>query len=298
MLGRHCIKGWAKTQAVIAKSSAESELYSVIKGSCEALGMQTLAKDFGDEFNIRLYLDASAAKGILERSGISKIRHIDVNQLWLQEVCARKLIPAIKVDGTDNPSDLLTKHLTSNVIDRHLKFLDIEYREGRSDKAAKLHEVSRAERKIKYEDKMVISSFQSGQSDRWEHKGEEDKWSRRHTTARRALFTPYKVAKGPGRKTKLLTMRITEGVYENGQKFKLIDDWTKPSESHRLLEADWIGRTIFKVDLKEDVSLGGDYRRQRRRAFTSSAAPSIHHTVNTSKVSWADIQDSDESDSR
>ena len=89
-------------------------------------------------------------------------------------------------------------------------------------------------------------------------------------------------------------MRITEGIYENGQKFKLIDDWTKPSESHRLLEADWIGRTIFKVDLKEDVSLGGDYRRQRRRAYQSSAAPSIHTTVNTSKVSWADLQDSDE----
>ena len=57
-----------------------------------------------------------------------------------------------------------------------------------------------------------------------------------------------------------------------------------------MMEADWIGRTTFKVDLNEDVSLGGDYQ--------SSAAPSIHNTANTSKVSWADLQDSDESDSR
>ena len=93
-------------------------------------------------------------------------------------------------------------------------------------------------------------------------------------------------------------MRITEGVYEDGQRFKLIDDWTKPSESHRLLKADWVGRTMFKTDLKEDVSLGGDYRRQRRRAFASTAAPLVYPTGKNSKVSWADLQDSDESNSR
>ena len=33
MVGYHCIKTWAKTQAVVAKSSAESELY----GDCQRL---------------------------------------------------------------------------------------------------------------------------------------------------------------------------------------------------------------------------------------------------------------------
>ena len=87
-------------------------------------------------------------------------------------------------------------------------------------------------------------------------------------------------------------------MYENGQKFKVIDDWTKPADSHRMMEADWIGRTTFKVDVNEDVNLGGDYRRQRRRVHHDSAAPSIHNNVNTPKVSWADIQDSEDSDSR
>ena len=31
----HCIKTWSKTQAVIAKSSAESELYGAVRGACE-----------------------------------------------------------------------------------------------------------------------------------------------------------------------------------------------------------------------------------------------------------------------
>ena len=45
MIGNHCVKAWAKTQAVIAKSSAESELYSVVKGATEGLGLITLYKD-------------------------------------------------------------------------------------------------------------------------------------------------------------------------------------------------------------------------------------------------------------
>ena len=35
MLGSHCLKAWSKTQAVIARSSAESELYGLVRASCE-----------------------------------------------------------------------------------------------------------------------------------------------------------------------------------------------------------------------------------------------------------------------
>ena len=90
MIGRHCIKSWSKTQAVIAKSSAESELYSVVKGATEGLGLATLFKDMGFEVTVKLNLDAAAAKGILERQGIAKVRHIDVNVLWLQQQLARR----------------------------------------------------------------------------------------------------------------------------------------------------------------------------------------------------------------
>ena len=111
MIGNHCIKAWAKTQSVIAKSSAESELYSVVKGATEGLGLITLCKDLGAEVGVKLNLDATAAKGILERQGISKVRHIDVNVLWLQQQVAKKIIPLIKVNGSVNCADLLTKHL-------------------------------------------------------------------------------------------------------------------------------------------------------------------------------------------
>ena len=69
--GTHCIKTWSKTQAVIAKSSAESELYGVVGGACEGLGTRTLCEDLVESVGIVLVLDATAAKGILDRTGLA-----------------------------------------------------------------------------------------------------------------------------------------------------------------------------------------------------------------------------------
>ena len=83
MRGSHCLKSWSKTQSVIAQSSAEAELYGVVRAATEGLGMMALMKDMGMSVKLQLHLDAAAAKGIIERKGLSKVRHIDVNVLWL-----------------------------------------------------------------------------------------------------------------------------------------------------------------------------------------------------------------------
>ena len=139
MLGSHCIKTWSKTQAVIAKSSAEAELYGVVRAATEGLGMATLMGDFGKQAKLQLHLDAAAAKGIIERRGLSKVRHIDVNVLWLQETCARRDIPLNKVPGESNPADLMTKHLSAGKIDQNIAAMNMKFEEGRSDKSAQLH---------------------------------------------------------------------------------------------------------------------------------------------------------------
>ena len=94
-IGSHCIKVWAETQAVVVKSSAASELYGVVRGACEGLGMRSLCADLDIDVGIRLELDATAAKGNLDRQGLAKVRHIDVNCLWLQEQCAKKMVPLL-----------------------------------------------------------------------------------------------------------------------------------------------------------------------------------------------------------
>ena len=68
MKGGHCLKTWSKTQALVAKSSGEAELYAVVRGAAEALGMATLAQDLGQKVEIQLHIDALAAKGMIERN--------------------------------------------------------------------------------------------------------------------------------------------------------------------------------------------------------------------------------------
>ena len=111
-IGAHLIKSYAKTQAIIAKSSGESELYGVIRASTEALGVSTLLEDFGCiGIKVSVGMDANAAIGIVQRRGLNKLRHVELDVLWIQEQQARRLLPLRKVPGPRNPSDMMTKNV-------------------------------------------------------------------------------------------------------------------------------------------------------------------------------------------
>ena len=61
------------------------------------MGFQTLVKDLGGAVDRQVMMDASAAKAIIERRGIHKVRHLDVDILWLQQEEARRLMPLQKI---------------------------------------------------------------------------------------------------------------------------------------------------------------------------------------------------------
>ena len=110
-IGQHCIKTWSKTQAVMAESSPECELYGVVRGACDGFGAKTFCKDMGSDLAIRLELDTTAAGGISDRQGIAKVRHIDVHCLWLHEQCAKRTVPVTTIPGEENTAHLMTKYL-------------------------------------------------------------------------------------------------------------------------------------------------------------------------------------------
>lgn len=90
-LGTHVLKTYSKTQAAVAKSSGESELYGVVRASTEPLGISSLFEDFGEAgLKVRVGMDAMAAMGIVQRRGLSKLRHVEVDVLWVQEQQARR----------------------------------------------------------------------------------------------------------------------------------------------------------------------------------------------------------------
>ena len=147
--------------------------------------------------------------------------------------------------------------------------------------------------------------------DSWSKEGQGGRWTRVHRSARRALFTPFKVAGGPGKNCNLKKIRITRGKYFNNNKgFKIIDDWSVPANAHRLLESAWIGTTDFreaseyidddtdeeeaeagapppcggKTEAEDPPACGGNSERQN---YTP-----------TSKISWADESEAADQDDK
>ena len=101
--------------------------------------MISLAADLGIDHSARIHIDASAALGILERQGVGRVRHLDVGALWLQEQALRRAVEFMKVKGTANPADLMTKHLIRELVEQYAEALNIDWREGRASTAVKLH---------------------------------------------------------------------------------------------------------------------------------------------------------------
>ena len=95
-VGKHTIKGWSKTQALVAPSSGESELYAVLKAAAETLGLMSMLKDLNWKMTGQVYGDASAALGIINRTGLGKTRHIDISLLWIQQTAAEGQLTLVK----------------------------------------------------------------------------------------------------------------------------------------------------------------------------------------------------------
>ena len=117
MHGGHLLKSFSRTQSNIALSSAEAELYATVTAASEGMGLTAMAKDYGKERVTHMHVDATAAIGIAERKGLGKVRHLDTQALWIQDAVRRRRVSLEKVLGTENPADLMTKHLDQKSLD-------------------------------------------------------------------------------------------------------------------------------------------------------------------------------------
>ena len=133
MFGGSAVRGWSSNQSVIALSSGEAEYYAALKRASAALGFQAMLADLGITAKIILYTDSSAARGIIHRAGLGKLRHLETGYLWLQAAVKAKRLQVRKVLGAENPADLFTKHLAAMDMWKHLETLQISTEEGRSE---------------------------------------------------------------------------------------------------------------------------------------------------------------------
>ena len=104
----------SRTQRVIALSSGEAELLSATSSLCDALFIRQLVAFLTEcpPAPVHHFVDASAAKSILERSGVGRVRHLSVRVLWTQQLVSEKIVLLHKVSTHLNVADLNTKSLS------------------------------------------------------------------------------------------------------------------------------------------------------------------------------------------
>ena len=273
--GDHVLKSWSTTQQVIAMSSGEAELYAMTKASAQLIGLCSMARDFDLELDGIVHSDSTAAIGIVHRMGLGKTRHIRVQYLWIQERVYDGDLKVRKISTDVNPADLMTKPLTVEVMRKHLKKMQMEFRAGRADSALKLHALgNNADEWLRnlevsvranegthensrivhnnacsselcaYLDGNILNQFMS------EYACGRCSLIRKHNKVREALFTPMKVAKGPVSADKVGTYRYTVVPrYDCEGKFILsvrvfIDNWKEASFPHKRVHP-YMGWTLF-----------------------------------------------------
>ena len=112
------VKAFTRQQVSVALSSAEAELFAIVEGAKEAIGLAQLVRhvyglNTGRELVPRVFSDSRAAINISSMQGLlRRVRHIDLRVCWIQAALQQGLITLNWVSGLQNPADLFTKALS------------------------------------------------------------------------------------------------------------------------------------------------------------------------------------------
>ena len=87
---------------------------------------------------VRMHSDACAAIGVARRRELGKIRHLDVEELWAQTKVRDGSVQLEKVCLFENPADILTKHVSADLLTKMLGKRSMKFIDGRSPAAQEL----------------------------------------------------------------------------------------------------------------------------------------------------------------
>ena len=113
-------------------------MYAINKSAAQGLGAQSLLNDLNVTLDVRVYTDATTGKSMASRRGLGKVRHISVNELWIQEHVRNKTITRVKIKNKFSPSDILTKYLTKAEVEMIMEHLQNFFEKGRPSAAPNL----------------------------------------------------------------------------------------------------------------------------------------------------------------
>ena len=118
----------SRTQATVALSSGEAELYAIGQGINEALYVKSiiLEAEFARKVRITVHTDSTAGKSIASRFGTGKrTKHIELRYLYMQNLIDAGMLRVCKIGTKDNCADLLTKYVSTETLQSLLNRLGL-----------------------------------------------------------------------------------------------------------------------------------------------------------------------------
>jgi hypothetical protein len=120
-----CVKVWSSTQKAYARSSGEAELYAANKGATEGLGLQTMLREMGIDLKLLVHTDSDACRGTCHRTGLGRLKHLQIEELWLQKALEEKRLHLVRVPRDLNPADCLTKFVPQSEMVRQCTLMGL-----------------------------------------------------------------------------------------------------------------------------------------------------------------------------
>jgi hypothetical protein len=108
-LDKTAISVFARRQGVQSTSSGEAEFYGSTSVVMDGRIIKRFLEWLGYDVAYQLFLDSSAAKAMVQRDGVGKLKHMDVRALWIQTERRDHGLVTRKVPGAQNYADLGTK---------------------------------------------------------------------------------------------------------------------------------------------------------------------------------------------
>jgi hypothetical protein len=74
--------------------------------------------DMGIDVTIRVWTDSDTGRSVASRRGLGRLKHVELRFLWVQEIVKSGRLRLMRVKGTENIADHLTKSITGGEMAR------------------------------------------------------------------------------------------------------------------------------------------------------------------------------------
>ena len=118
---------FSRNQQSVALSSGEAEYYAGASAASDSILLKEAIQFLtGKRCQVNLYLDSSAARGIITRQGVGRVKHLQIRTLFLQELHKQGTLSVHPVGTKENTADIGTKPLSGKRIKLLLHWLGFQ----------------------------------------------------------------------------------------------------------------------------------------------------------------------------